>query len=143
MRKKLGTHTSKNLQVLTANDFIMDRLGHVVLHANRLRDKILAGGELLGEDDDAAAIAWGAMFLCCATAALDSEQRLRNNKAAHELVFPFDQHQPFHSRVQVRNYGLDPRPPHRPKIRRHTPQRTKRPACDLRSRRTGMDCPLD
>ena len=64
---------SKDQQVLTDIPFILERIGHVKYHADKLRDKILAGTPLSG-DDDAGAIAWGGAFLCCATKALADQK---------------------------------------------------------------------
>jgi hypothetical protein len=60
---------SANQSCLTDKQFVLNRLGHVILHAMSLRDKILRGAPMEG-DDDAGAIAWSGAFLCCATKAL-------------------------------------------------------------------------
>lgn len=56
-----------NQQCLTARDFVLSRIDHVIGHAMKLRDKLVRGMPL--DDDDAGAIIWGGAFLCCATAA--------------------------------------------------------------------------
>jgi hypothetical protein len=58
---------TQNQEVLTDRGFILSRIAHVIHHALKLRDKVLAG-EALG-DDDAGAIIWGGAFLCCAEVA--------------------------------------------------------------------------
>ena len=58
---------SDNQEVLDDIPFLIDRLGHVMLHAAHLRDKLKAGDlEGLNKEDDASAIAWAGMFLSCA-----------------------------------------------------------------------------
>ena len=59
---------SKNQEVLTNREFVLERIGHVIYYALKLRDKVLAGD--LSGDDDAGAVIWGGAFLCCATKAL-------------------------------------------------------------------------
>lgn len=58
--------------VTADREFILHRIGHVIIHAAKLRDRIVNGQPLLGEgiDDDAGALIWAAGFLCCATRAL-------------------------------------------------------------------------
>jgi len=59
---------SGNQEVLVDRDFILNRIGHLIGHALRLRDKVSTGKPL--GDDDAGAIIWAGAFLCCATKAL-------------------------------------------------------------------------
>ncbi len=66
---------SENQSCLSDKQFVLDRIGHVILHALSLRDKVLRNAPLDG-DDDAGAIAWSGAFLCCATKALDDDRRL-------------------------------------------------------------------
>jgi hypothetical protein len=61
-----------NQDMLTNKEFILHRIGHVINHAQKLRDKIVAGTSDLG-DDDAGAIIWAGAFLCCATKALEGK----------------------------------------------------------------------
>ncbi len=56
-----------NQEVLQDRAFVLSRIAHVISHALKLRDKVIAGG-VMG-DDDAAAILWGGAFLVCASAA--------------------------------------------------------------------------
>lgn len=65
---------SANQSCLTNKKFILERIGHVLLHALSLRDKIMRDAPMDG-DDDAAAISWSGMFLCCATKALDDANK--------------------------------------------------------------------
>lgn len=62
---------SKNQEVLADREFVLNRLSHGIKHLLLLRDKIQAGKPMEG-DDDAAAVMWTGMFLCCATKALNS-----------------------------------------------------------------------
>lgn len=64
---------SSNQECLTDRKFVLDRIAHVIDHAHKLRDKVIAGRPMDG-DDDAAAIGWAAHFLCCATQALEEER---------------------------------------------------------------------
>lgn len=57
---------SQNQEVLEDGEFILERISHVINHALQLRDKIIRHEVGVG-DDDAGAIMWGGMFLCCAT----------------------------------------------------------------------------
>jgi hypothetical protein len=56
-----------NQEVLTNKELIFDRIGHIIHHCLKLRDKILKNEDPLEEDDDAGAISWGGAFLCCVT----------------------------------------------------------------------------
>ena len=64
---------SANQECLTDRDFILDRIGHTIYHALKLRDSIVNGN--LDGDDDAGAIIWGGAFLCCATKRLRESQK--------------------------------------------------------------------
>ena len=66
--------TSDNQQCLTDKEALVDRLGHVIHHALKLRDKLVHGtiGDIVA-DDDAGAIAWGGMFALCCVDALIKE----------------------------------------------------------------------
>ena len=71
---------SNNQEVLTDIPFLLDRLGHIMHHAAKLRDKIKEQDfDALKEDDDASAIVWGGMFLQCAVDAL-LKQENENDK---------------------------------------------------------------
>ena len=61
---------SNNQVVLTNKAFILERIGHVINHALKLRDKIVSGKSGMDGDDDAGAVIWGGAFLCSATKAL-------------------------------------------------------------------------
>lgn len=68
---------SGNQEILGDIDFAIDRCGHVVAHAMKLRDKLAEAKVknipfVIG-DDDAAAIAWAGAFLCCVTETLKDE----------------------------------------------------------------------
>jgi len=58
--------------VTTDREFILHRIGHVIIHAMKLRDRLVNNLPLIGDgiDDDAGAMIWAAGFLCCATRAL-------------------------------------------------------------------------
>ena len=60
---------SPNQHILTNKKFILDRLAHTMAHTLKLMDKIRHDKDLT-DDDDAAAIWWGASFAICATEAL-------------------------------------------------------------------------
>lgn len=63
---KAWNATSKNQACLEDLDFAVDRIGHVVHHALKLRDKLVTGDvDAIMEDDDAGAIAWAGAFLLC------------------------------------------------------------------------------
>ena len=64
---------SQNQECLLDIPFVMSRITHVMEHAQKLRDKIVAGEPMDG-DDDAAAIGWAAHFLCCATRAMQDQK---------------------------------------------------------------------
>lgn len=86
---KAWNAVTANQQVLADREFILHRIGHVVIHALKLRDKILRGAPMEG-DDDAGAIAWAGAFLCCATKAL-SQIPVKPAPAGHNT----GKHQPF------------------------------------------------
>lgn len=60
---------SANQDCLLNRDFVASRVAHVINHAYALLDKMEGRIEDDG-DDDAAAIAWGGIFLCEVTDAL-------------------------------------------------------------------------
>lgn len=64
---------SPNQHILTNKKFILDRLAHTMAHTLKLMDKIRHDKDLI-DDDDAAAIWWGASFAICATEALTKEK---------------------------------------------------------------------
>lgn len=58
---------SNNQECLEDVEFLIDRLGHIIHHALKLRDKLKDQDiEKIKQDDDAGAIAWGGVFLICA-----------------------------------------------------------------------------
>lgn len=61
---------STNQSILTNREFAIERTAHVIQHAMKLRDKLLSGEDLLGDDDDAGAIMWAGAFFACVGAAL-------------------------------------------------------------------------
>lgn len=67
---------SKNQEILTNREFVIERISHIIHHAMKLRDKI-NGDDFAGmeEDSDAGAIAWGGIFLLSAVSALLKEKR--------------------------------------------------------------------
>ena len=71
---------SSNQECLLDRAWAIERIGHVINHALKLRDRLLKDEPLLGDgvDDDAGALGWSAMFLCCVTRAL---QDLREGKS--------------------------------------------------------------
>lgn len=71
---------SANQSCLTDKEFVLDRIGHGIGHLLKLRDKVLAGKPMEG-DDDAGAVAWTAAFLCCATRALAEAVPAKNCSA--------------------------------------------------------------
>jgi len=72
-KEKAWNAISLNQQVLADREFILHRIGHVIIHAMKLRDKLL-GAAVDDGDDDAGAIAWAGAFLCCATKALKDQK---------------------------------------------------------------------
>ncbi len=79
-REKAWNAITPNQEVLTNREFILHRIGHIVGHSSRLRDKIIMGNPMDG-DDDAGALIWGGAFLCCATRALENARRKPNCSA--------------------------------------------------------------
>lgn len=79
--EKTWDANSENQEVLLDREFVLHRLGHVIAHALKLRDKIAAGEKLLGEgiDDDAGAIIWGGSFLCSATRVMQDRMDLESD----------------------------------------------------------------
>lgn len=70
--EKAWNAMSNNQQVLFDQDFILERISHVIFHAMKLRD-VLANRDvdtLENGDNHASAIMWGGMFLICAKNAL-------------------------------------------------------------------------
>lgn len=70
--------TTGNQHCLTDRELILHRISHVIDHATKLRDRLVAADStsdysILAEDDDSAAVMWGGMFLCCAVDAVLSE----------------------------------------------------------------------
>jgi hypothetical protein len=65
-----------NQDALADVQFAIDRCGHVIHHALKLRDK-LASGDFAGleADDDASAITWGGMLLAHATEAILNREK--------------------------------------------------------------------
>jgi hypothetical protein len=71
---KAWNATSANQEVLLDREWLIERLSHVIYHAMKLRDKLVAGTPVDG-DDDAGAIMWGGMFAICATDAMNKENK--------------------------------------------------------------------
>lgn len=67
---------SKNQEILTNREFVIERISHIIHHAMKLRDKINNSDfEGMKEDSDAGAIAWGGVFLLSAVSALLKENQ--------------------------------------------------------------------
>lgn len=67
---------SDNQDILQDVDFLIDRCGHVMHHAAKLRDKLKnRDTEAITQDGDAGAIAWGGVFLICAVNALLEKEK--------------------------------------------------------------------
>jgi hypothetical protein len=65
---------SENQDVLLNREFVASRVAHVINHAYALLDKM--EGRIPDDgDDDAAAIAWGGIFLCEVTDALKAAKK--------------------------------------------------------------------
>jgi hypothetical protein len=65
---------STNQACLLDKDFVIERISHIIHHALKLRDKLNAQDvPALLSDDDASAMAWGAIFLVCATEAITKD----------------------------------------------------------------------
>lgn len=75
-KEKSWNALSDNQQVLRDKEFILNRIGHVIYHAMKLRDVIANGDmdELAEGDNHASAIMWGGCFLISAKNALISWQ---------------------------------------------------------------------
>lgn len=72
---KAWNATSKNQECLLDREWLIERCSHIIYHAIKLRDQ-LAGLEAdESPTDNAAAIAWGGVFLICATDALAKESK--------------------------------------------------------------------
>ena len=67
---KAWNATTHNQEVLVNIPFVLNRITHAMEHLLSLRDKIVAGTPMAG-DDDAGAVAWSGIFLCEATRALE------------------------------------------------------------------------
>ena len=83
---KAWNATTNNQECLTDRELIMHRIGHVIDHALKLRDKLIHADaendiEALNTDDDAAAVMWGGMFLVCAIDAVRDEMEGIDAKA--------------------------------------------------------------
>lgn len=68
---------SSNQSILTDREFAIERTAHVIQHAMKLRDKLLSGEGLPGDDDDAGAIMWAGAFFACVGAALTKEKEAK------------------------------------------------------------------
>ena len=68
---------SANQSILTDREFAIERTAHVIQHAMKLRDKLLNGEDLPGDDDDAGAIMWAGAFFACVGAALTKEKETK------------------------------------------------------------------
>ncbi len=66
-KEKAWNALTRNQEILQDKEMMFDRIGHVIAHAMKLRDKLMKDDFTIDEDDDAAAIMWGGMYLCCAT----------------------------------------------------------------------------
>lgn len=72
---KAWNATSKNQECLLDKAWLIERCSHIIYHAMKLRDQ-LAGLEAdESPTDNASAIAWGGVFLICATDALSKEEQ--------------------------------------------------------------------
>jgi hypothetical protein len=69
---KAWNAVSTNQDCLRDKAFVLERISHVIHHACKLRDKLISGKNLVGDDDDAGAVAWGGVFLLCAVDAIES-----------------------------------------------------------------------
>lgn len=68
---------SANQSILTDREFAIERTAHVIQHAMKLRDKLLSGEDLPGDDDDSGAIMWAGAFFSCVGAALTKEKEAK------------------------------------------------------------------
>ncbi len=64
---KAWNAVSSNQEILSDKEFLIERLGHVIDHAMKLRDKLKMRGPFVIGDDDAGAIAWAGIYAICAT----------------------------------------------------------------------------
>lgn len=65
-KEKAWNALSSNQACLKDKTFAIERISHIIDHATKLRDKLQADDvAAMAEDDDAAAIAWAGIFLCC------------------------------------------------------------------------------
>jgi hypothetical protein len=65
---KAWNAVSNNQACLLDRELAIERCSHIIHHALKLRDKLVAGADT-ATDDDAAAIMWGGMYLISATEA--------------------------------------------------------------------------
>lgn len=69
---------SSNQGILLNRKFLLNRIGHIIAHCLKLRDKVMNDLPFVSddpmEDDDAGAIAWGGIFAICATDAIERER---------------------------------------------------------------------
>lgn len=66
---------STNQSILTDREFAIERTAHIIQHAMKLRDKLLSGEDLPGDDDDAGAIMWAGAFFACVSDALTKQAK--------------------------------------------------------------------
>jgi hypothetical protein len=72
---KAWNATSKNQECLMDKEWAIERCSHIIHHAMKLRDQ-LAGLEAdESPTDNASAIAWGGVFLICATDAIAKQTK--------------------------------------------------------------------
>ena|SRR3990167_5184724 len=69
---------SQNQEILVDREFAIERTSHIILHAQKLRDKLLRGEDLIGDDDDAGAIMWAGAFFACVANALNRQNQKRS-----------------------------------------------------------------
>lgn len=71
---KTWSAISNNQACLLDKHYVMERIGHIIKHCFILRDKINSG-DVSSDEDDAAAIIWGGMFLCSAMEAMSINKK--------------------------------------------------------------------
>lgn len=78
---KAWNAVSSNQACLKDKAFVIERISHIIDHAMKLRDKLQADDvAAMKEDDDAGAITWAGIFLCCVV-----DQLLKDaNSVVHE-----------------------------------------------------------
>lgn len=80
---KSWSAVTPNQEVLQNREWLIERLSHVMLHALKLRDKLVANDVAgMQDDNDAAAIAWGG---CMLIAAIDSIVTSHEQESSHVL----------------------------------------------------------